>query len=265
MKISYLIAFLAALLLCISSCTTEDYYRSANLSPELMASADLDKVDTIKTSAVSSQRNYTMSVTATDENMNMNMLFVSSPTGSVEIDGVAANSLALEAAKERGEFIHNVEFAPNNDGLHTITARVTDDFGNSSSLEKKVYSFTNMRPKVVIQHVTQRVNVFGADHFFDFSTSFDRDTQWGGAIDSMFVLAKSLPYIEATGDIAGGTYPIFQSVAAPYPTGDKTDRYILRGAFYDDGIDFFTDVWVWVKDNEGAVSDTLHFNIGHVE
>jgi len=255
---------IVALLLMAVACTTEEYYRNANRAPELTASVDLDRIDTIKTGAVSSLRTFTMSVTATDENRNMNLLQVITPTGSVRIDGEATNSQAIETVKERGEFTRSIEFTPNNDGLHTITAQIVDDFGTSRSVEKRVFSFTNMRPIVGISHSAERINAnpIEVEHTFDFTTSYDRDERWGGAIDSIFVIMKFMPYIEETGDDVGGTYRYFRHINYPGPFDSPG---AIWAGMWDDGTDYITDAWVWVKDNEGAVSDTVHFNIGHVE
>jgi len=177
----------AALLLNAGACTTENYYRSANVPPELTASVDLDGIDTFKTSAVSDVRTFTMSITATDENKNMNMLLVSTPTGSCKIGGEATDRQAIEAARERGEFTRSIEFTPNQDGLHTITARVVDDFNTSRSIEKRVFSFTNMRPKVNVTYGKKRTDVDAIAYLYDFSASYDQDAQWGGKIDTMYV------------------------------------------------------------------------------
>ncbi|GHU94714.1 hypothetical protein FACS1894156_3260 [Bacteroidia bacterium] len=178
-----------AIVATMSACTTENYYRSANRSPILSSTVNLDAVDTIKTSAVSQKRTYVLPIEAQDENGNMNTLLVNATGGdaAILVDG-QPNTEAIELSKERYNFSREVEFTPNSDGKHNVSVRVKDDFGNIASLEKTVYSFTNMRPKVectIIDNV--RVYPDNTLYTIDFSKCFDRDERWGGKIDSVFV------------------------------------------------------------------------------
>ncbi|MDR1226819.1 MAG: hypothetical protein LBK47_07985 [Prevotellaceae bacterium] len=267
MKNSYLLTVLTALLLGLAACTTEDYYRNANLSPVLTANVDLDRIDTIKTGMASQARTFTMSVTATDENKNMNTLLVSASAGNVKIDGEATNSVPIEATRERGDFTRSIEFVPNSEGLHTLNARVRDDFGTSGSIEKKVFSFTNMRPKVgVTSTAPHRTNLDEVEYPLDFSTSYDRDAKWGGRIDSLCFLAYSKNYVDDTGDEEGAWTYFHFATNRGYPFFKPSEHEnIINMYLYDDGNNWYTDMWCWIKDNEGAVSDTVHYSIGHVE
>jgi hypothetical protein len=251
----------------VSGCTTEDYYRSANKSAELIMLGS-DKIDTIKTSAVSKERTKILTVEASDENGNMNLLTTFADGGETQIigrsDGGDGATEAIELTKERYSFIRNVEFIPAVDGRHTVNVRVRDDFGNVTSLEKRVYSFTNMRPKLKVAYYAERTNVIGVYHYLDFSASYDRDSTWGGNIDSLFILGKAMDYINSTEDVEGGTVYGYAKVSNP-SGGMHTDKYIMCGDLYDDGVDWYTDIWAWVKDNEGMPSDTVHISIGHVE
>jgi hypothetical protein len=144
----------------VSGCTNEDYYRSANRSAELNTTANLDKVDTIKTSAVSRQPTFVLPIEASDENGNMNLLTTFADGGETRIigrsDGDNGATEAIELTKERYNFTRQIEFTPTVDGQHTVNIRIRDDFGNVSVLEKNIYSFTNMRPKLKVGHYAQR-------------------------------------------------------------------------------------------------------------
>jgi hypothetical protein len=250
----------------MSNCTTEDYYRSANRSAELRTSINLDAIDTIKTSAVSQRRTFLLPVEATDENGNMNLLTTFADGGETRIlDGLGEGAIEnIELAKDRYAFMRRIEFIPTSDGRHTINVRVRDDFGNVTSMEKQVYSFTNMRPKLKIGYYADRIDVIGTDHYLDFSASYDRDNKWGGDIDSLFFLAKAIDYIANTGDVEGGT--MYEETKVSNPLGlVHTDTYVMCAGLYDDGTDWFTDIYVWLKDNEGLASDTVHISIGHVK
>jgi hypothetical protein len=269
---SVLIATAAAAAAICSSCTTEDYYRSANRSAELFSSVNLDVVDTIKTSAASRQRTYIFPIQASDENGNMNLLTTFADGGETWIlYGLSDGAIeAIELAKDRYDFTRQVEFTPATDGRHTINVRVRDDFGNVSSIEKQVYSFTNMQPKLRVSHHAQRNKtgvLYDVKHYLDFSASYDRDNKWGGNIDSLFFLCKAMDYINATGDVEGGTGIWGSKVSDPSGEnyGIHVDTYVMCAELYDDGVEWFTDIWVWVKDNENMPSDTVHISIGHVE
>ncbi|GHT69406.1 hypothetical protein FACS189452_10110 [Bacteroidia bacterium] len=247
-----------AMIATMGACTTEDYYRSANRSPELSSTANLDAVDTIKTSTKSEQRTYIFPITAQDENGNMNTLMVNATGGDavILVDGEQLTIEAIEVTKDRFNFTRNVEFTPNSDGKHTVSVRVKDDFGNIASLEKMVYSFTNMRPKAGLSIPHERFGWDAVLYTFDFSNSFDRDAKWGGAIDSTIVKAVCTDYIEDDGSFYTEWYKFDVSTY-----GLVTPSYLL----YDDGVLWMTDIYAWVIDSEGAVSDTVHFSLGHVD
>jgi hypothetical protein len=254
----------------MSSCTTEDYYRSANRSPILHTSINLDATDTIKTSGVSQQRTYILPIEAADENGNINLLTTFADGGETRIlDGLGEGAIEnIELAKERYAFTRQVEFVPTSDGRHTINTRVRDDFGNVTSMEKQVYSFTNMRPKLKVGHYAQRHDKYQVIHYFDYSTSFDRDERWGGEVDSLFFLGKCMPYINGyPEDIEGGifyeSYKVNRTI-----TSDYIDKYIVNTIWWDeDFMDryWMTDIYVWIKDNENMPSDTVHISLGHIE
>jgi hypothetical protein len=244
----------------MSSCTTEDYYRSANRSSELRTSINLDAIDTIKTSAVSQKRTYILPIEATDENGNINLLTTFADGGETQIlGGLGEGAIeAIELAKDRYAFTRQVEFIPTSDGRHTINVRVRDDFGNVTSVEKQIYSFTNMRPKVLFSITEKRRVAYDNVYFtLDFSNSFDKDEKWGGRLDTFYILAKCQPYIDDTGDEEGATWL--------YPISIATDGYEREILLYDDGTYWATDIYGWVKDNEGALSDTIHVTVGHTE
>jgi hypothetical protein len=143
-------------------------------------------------------------------------------------------------------------------------------------MEKYVYSFTNMRPKLKVGHYAE-VNWLavgirdGVNHYLDFSASYDRDSKWGGDIDSLFVLGKATDYISKTGDVEGGTWYYEIKINDPFGGGVHVDKYLLCAGLPDEDDtstpydDWYTDLWIWVKDNEGLTSDTIHISIGHVE
>ncbi|GHT69487.1 hypothetical protein FACS189452_10210 [Bacteroidia bacterium] len=268
-----------AIVATMGACTTEDYYRSANRSPELSSTVNLDAVDTIKTSTISAQRTYIFPITALDENGNMNTLMVDATGGNATIlvDGNLAIE-PIELSKERYNFSREVKFTPTSDGKHTISVRVKDDFGNITSLEKTVYSFTNMRPKVECT-IIDRVRAYPDNTLYtiDFSKCFDRDERWGGKIDSLFVHISWLTYVAENPD-AFGNITAYDDITEKYPyswendissdyDGDylHPDKYKRAFYIFDDGAMWETDIFVWVKDNEGMVSDTVHFSLGHVE
>jgi hypothetical protein len=70
-------------------------------------------------------------------------------------------------------------------------------------------------------------------------------------------LIKCQPYIDDTGDEEGATWLYRISIA--------TYGYKFKEVLYDDGIYWATDIYGWVKDNEGALSDTIHMTVGHTE
>ncbi|GHT16339.1 hypothetical protein AGMMS4956_18530 [Bacteroidia bacterium] len=245
-----------AIVATMSACTTENYYRSANRSPILSSTVNLDVVDTIKTSAVSQKRTYVLPIEAQDENGNMNTLLVNATGGdaAILVDGQPSTE-AIELSKEKYNFTRNVEFTPNSDGKHNVSVRVKDDFGNIASLEKNVYSFTNMRPKAMVSLSYQRMGWDAINYTLDFTTSYDMDAKWGGTIDSVFFNAVSTMYIEDDGSFYTENYQLSASV----------DGMVHTYPLYDDGILWMTDIYAWVIDNEGMVSDTVHFSLGHVD
>ncbi|GHV64505.1 hypothetical protein FACS1894199_02910 [Bacteroidia bacterium] len=253
----------------VVACTTEDYYRSANESSTLSSTVDLNVVDTIKTSAISAQRTYVLPITGEDVNGNMNLLTVSATGGNavIMVDGTPTEE-AIELSKERFKFNRSIEFSPIQDGKHTITAKIRDDFGNTTLLEKEVYSFTNMRPKVVCTIDRERPsgNTENIRAFFDYRNSFDRDAKWGGQIDSLYYVSWCQPYYD---DNPGAPYDDAHWPCvwpAMHPNDFSEDFTMNLEPFYDDGVYWVTDVYIWVKDNEGAVSDTLHITgLGHVD
>jgi hypothetical protein len=112
----------------MSSCTTEDYYRSAKKSAELRTSINLAATDTIKTSAVSQKRTYILPIEASDENGNINLLTTFADGGETQIlGGLGEGAIeAIELAKERYAFARQIELTPTTDGRHTINVRVRD-------------------------------------------------------------------------------------------------------------------------------------------
>jgi hypothetical protein len=257
-KLLILIAIVA-----VNGCTTEDYYRSANRSAVLRTSANLDAIDTIKTSAVSHQRTFLLPIEASDENGNMNLLTTFADGGETRIVGGLGDGGAIEdieLSKERYNFVRGIEFTSTTDGRHTISVRVRDDFGNISSMEKFVYSFTNMRPKLKIVHYAKRHDFEMVEHFVDFSKSFDRDSTWGGDIDSLFTLCTVENMEDAT--IIEAMKVIDYN--ADDPGFVHVGKYVIRNALYDGEDGYFTDIYAWVKDNEGLASDTVHISMGHV-
>jgi hypothetical protein len=133
-------------------------------------------------------------------------------------------------------------------------------------MEKMVYSFTNMRPKLKIGHYAYRNltgDLFGVNHIIDFAASYDRDKKWDGDIDSLFVL------FGGTGDDGYVTFCDAKKISDYRPdiSGVHIDTFIMNvnAGLYDDGDWWWTDLWAWVKDNENMPSDTVHISIGHVE
>jgi hypothetical protein len=176
-------------------------------------------------------------------------------------DGDDGATEAIELTKERYSFTRQVEFIPAVDGRHTVNVRIRDDFGNVTSLEKHVYSFTNMPPKVKVVHYAQRINYEMVAHFVDFSKSFDKDSTWGGYIDSLFTLCENP-------EIGADPIPEAVKVSDYNPDGSPFvhfSKYIVRNALYDGVEGHYADIYAWVKDNEGMPSDTVHISIGHVE
>jgi hypothetical protein len=184
---------------------------------------------------------------------------------------------AIELTKERYSFKRQIEFIPTVDGRHSLYIRVRDDFGNVTSIEKQVYSFTNMRPKLKVGyyanvHYDAGGGRDGVYHELDFSASYDRDSLYGGDIDSLFVLYKAVDFINAYPDqaIHGIGYDAVKVSDYIPGKGVHVGKYIVRprDGLPDDGsgaTEHFTDIYAWVKDNEGLVSDTVHIPIGHVE
>jgi hypothetical protein len=270
MKTQQLVIAAITAAVAMNSCTTEEYYRSANRSAELRTSINLDAIDTIKTSAVSRQRTFLLPIEATDENGNMNLLTTFADGGETRIlDGLGEGATEnIELAKDRYAFMRQIEFIPTSDGRHTINVRVRDDFGNVTSMEKSVYSFTNMRPKLKIVYYAERYSPDGIYHHFDFNTSYDRDSKWGGTIDSLFFLAKAMNYINSP-DYEEGNGVIDEAMKVSDPSGEDhgvhVSPYEMLGDWWDDGTEWYSDVWVWVKDNENMPSDTIHIHFGHIE
>jgi hypothetical protein len=133
-------------------------------------------------------------------------------------------------------------------------------------MEKQVYSFTNMQPKLKVGHYAYRNltgDLFGVNHIIDFAASYDRDKKWGGDIDSLFVL------FGCTGDDGYVTFCDAKKISdyRPNISGVHIDTFIINvnAGLYDDGDWWYTDLWAWVKDNENMPSDTVHISIGHVE
>jgi hypothetical protein len=245
-------------------CTTEDYYRSANKNAELFSSINLSAIDTIKTGEKSLQSTYILPIAASDENGNMNLLTTSADGGKTQIiDGLGdgANE-AIELATERYTFTRKVEFTPAVDGRHAISIWVRDDFGNVTSLTKNVYSFTNMQPKLKFGYYAERYNSWDVIHKIDFRASYDRDSKWGGDIDSLFCLHKAIGYA----DIDAEATKILVGVKVNDPLNlIHTDTYEIEALLPDQDGEWYTDVWIWVKDNENMPSDTVHISIGHIE
>ena len=274
MKTQLLPAVLTAIV-AVSSCTTEDYYRSANRSAELLMPGS-DRIDTIKTGSASKDSTIILTVTAADENGNMNLLTTFADGGKTEIlnrmdDGDNEAIESIELLKERYNFTRQIEFSPAVDGRHTINVRVRDDFGNVTSMEKLVYSFTNMPPKVKVAHSAERINFETVRHISDYSKSFDRDSMWGGNIDSLFLLFKSTADKNIFGeDIEhpGKNLPLALKVS-DYDPNDQglvhISKYVIHYELYDGDEGYFNNIYMWVKDNEGMPSDTVHISIGHVE
>jgi hypothetical protein len=262
------IAAITAAAAAMNSCTTEDYYRSANRSAELRTSINLDAIDTIKTSAVSRQRTFLLPIEATDENGNMNLLTTFADGGETRIlDGLGEGATEnIELAKDRYAFMRQIEFIPTSDGRHAINVRVRDDFGNVTSMEKSVYSFTNMRPKIKVAHYAERHDITFMHHYFDFGTSYDRDSKWGGDIDSLFTLVKAMDYINETGDEENATTYYAIKISDPFANSMiRSDTFVVHNLWQDDGTDCYTDAWLWIKDNENIPSDTIHIHFGHIE
>ena len=269
MKTQLLPAVLTALV-AVSSCTTEDYYRSANRSAELLMPGS-DRIDTIKTGSASKDSTIILTVTAADENGNMNLLTTFADGGKTEIlnrmdDGDNEAIESIELLKERYNFTRQIEFSPAVDGRHTINVRVRDDFGNVTSLEKLVYSFTNMRPKLKVAYYAERFDFESVSHFVDFSKSFDRDSIWGGDIDSLFILYRSTADKNITGENIEYGYAFKVSDYDPDNSGFvHTHKFTIHDRLHDGEEGYYSDIYVWVKDNENMPSDTVHISTGHVD
>ena len=68
----------------VISCTTKDYYRSANRSAKLLMYGS-DRIGTIKTSSAGKNSAIMLTVTAADENGNMNLLTTFADGGETKI------------------------------------------------------------------------------------------------------------------------------------------------------------------------------------
>jgi hypothetical protein len=122
-----------------------------------------------------------------------------------------------------------------------------------------------MRPKLKFGYYAERryVGSWEVIHKTDFSASYDKDNKWGGDIDSLFLLYKAIGYEE----IDAETTKWYQAMkVSDPPVGSvHTDTYEMCALLPDNSGEWYTDVWVWIKDNENMPSDTVHINLGHIE
>ncbi len=221
-------------------------------SNELTTNVDTLVVDTIKNSPKGTQRTYEFKIKGDDEGGNIKSFTVAVNNAVVMVDGEDVTNLIvkLEQSGERYSFTRTVEVIPSADGLHAITVTQRNAFNQVTSLEKRLYSFTNMLPKV---GVTYTVDSVRGDYSFDFTTSHDRDQRWGGALDSLFI--KGVFHIAST-DV-DSTWLVALDVKNQGLTHTET--------ILNDDTERLKKLSCWVKDNEGAISDTVHFSIGHAE
>lgn len=239
---------------------SEDFYNSMNETPTLTTSVNLSTTDTIKTSAKSTKRTYQFDVSSTDPNGNIDYLSATANTANLLLNGENVNGInvPIELSKEKYEFNRLFEVVPTANGLHTIKVNVHDAFKTSKSIEKYVYSFDNMRPKLGITYTLERRNEMEVHYNFDFSTSYDRDTKWGGAIDSVFIKVYF-----AWGPGMGFTEEESTMIMA---LDVATYGLTREEPIFDNGsAEIPTDIYFWVKDNENTISDTLHIPYVHVE
>ncbi|MGL4955839.1 MAG: hypothetical protein ACRC9X_01515, partial [Bacteroidales bacterium] len=172
---------------------------------------------------------------------------------NIDING---KSLAIEIDKEKFEFARNFTLRPTSNGMHILRSKVKDGAdGVSNILEKHIYSFDNMRPVVDITYTEKRENIEEIRHSIDIAKSFDRDTKWGGGLDTLYIHYYS----------KNGSEDFGREVWDYWDFPIKDNQTNFSTLVYDDGVNWYTDMWVWVKDNEGMNSDTLHFEIVHVE
>ncbi|MGL4907991.1 MAG: hypothetical protein ACRC3G_01505 [Bacteroidales bacterium] len=246
------------LALSIMSSCSKDFYSDINSAPLLRISSNASIIDTVKTSAKSLQRTYEFTLSAEDVNGNMSSLWTSVNNADLLFDNIDINgkSLAIELSKEKFEFARNFTLRPTSNGMHILRSKVKDGAdGVSNILEKHIYSFDNMRPVVDITYTAKRRNLSEVDYYIDISKSFDRDAKWGGGLDTIYIHYYS----------NNGTEDFGREVWDYWNFPIKEDKTIYNTLMFDDGVNCYTDMWVWVKDNEGMNSDTLHFEIGHVE
>lgn len=137
--------------------------------------------DSIKLSALASQRKYHISLRITDRNNNIAEVRYDQLVGSGKLLQQEVEIISNNVSFRKDSALLEFDYYPEHLGLHQFSITVTDNFGLSSKAVLELTAFDNLLPAAFFtaRKLGQRSRY---EWEFDASESFDRDEKYGGAV-----------------------------------------------------------------------------------
>lgn len=152
-------------------------------------------MDTIKVSSAWLSNQVSEIVSSYDYNMNMRTLSYTC-SNDTNLSLFDDKGMALKTQIQIGNGIEKydqkVVFQAKKEGDYTVKFKIADAFSTYSTVETKIYAFTNWAPVAVINSCT----LTGSTLSIDMSGSYDTDKKYGSTVKSYQVLIDGEVYME---------------------------------------------------------------------
>ncbi|MDR0575533.1 MAG: hypothetical protein LBG96_16195 [Tannerella sp.] len=234
----------------LTACFSDGFYDNINATPQISTTIDISSTDTLKIGKLKNSDGdiyFDFPVTVTDDNSNLQTLTLSVDTSFIKVTNARGEKIpTVYDLNDQYNFSGTqrmFRLVPVEPGDYTITATVTDRFGASDGLSKKLHVFDNLPPKCKVTETFYILDQILFVIYVDIRASFDQDAEFGGAIASYHAIYH---YTWDTPSIMG-----------TWAVDDDTPGKFSISDWYEEAVGY---IEAWVVDNEGAESEHIRID-----